>query len=791
MSFRHIIAFLLLGCGVSGVVAQVSFGKPESFNEGWRFISGDDPVYKSPEYADTAWRRLNVPHDWSVEAIPSPDQASCTGYLPGGIGWYRKTFEITDTFPKHYIYFEGVYNRSEVYLNGHKLGYRPNGYSSFMYDMTPCLRPGKNVLAVRADHSRSADSRWYTGSGIYRDVYMVAAPESHIAQWGIGYELKKLKGNKAEIAVDVKVENPLKDMKVRAWLTDKTGERVSDEASVSAKENNNLKLKVRNPRLWSVESPYLYTLHTELTSAGSVIDGCETRVGLRTLRFDADKGFFLNGKNIKIKGVCLHHDAGTLGAAVPRVVWKRKLEELKKLGANAIRMSHNPQAPVVYDLCDELGLMIMDEASDEWEFPKRKWIKGWNVGEPGYQGSYDFFEEWIERDVEDMVRRDRNHPSVIMWSIGNEVDYPNDPYSHPVLDGSEITQPMYGGYDPEAPNAERIGKIAKRLAAVVKRNDTSRPVTGALAGVVMSNETEYPEAVDIVGYNYTESRYDEDHARYPERVIYGSETRHDYQAWKAVRDNDFIPGQFIWTGTDYLGESGRWPSRGLGTGMLDFASFRKPTGQFRASLWKEEPFVYIGTYPKRGRDFPHYAQDVWNYDEGQLIRVVCFANTPKARLLLDGEEVGAPSERNDTTGIISWDVPFKAGKLQAEGLDEKGEVRVTHEIETFGRPYALKAYCVGDSISDTNDVAQIVVEILDDEGRPVRFTDNQITVRIEGAGKLMGTENGDNRDMTESHDPVHRAYRGRLLVYIRKDPDASPSKITFRSPLLLPVSIIL
>lgn len=782
---RWLLSGAILLISTTSADAQVSFGHAHNFNKGWKFILEDDSVFREPAYADTAWRVLTLPHDWSIEGIPSPDKASCTGYLPGGVGWYRKTFEITDTMPKHYIYFEGVYNRSDVYLNGHKLGYRPNGYSSFMYDMTPWLKHGENVLAVRADHSREADSRWYTGSGIYRDVYMISAPESHISQWGVGYKVKRLTGKIGEIEVDVKVDNPSKGMKVSAYLTDKDGSTVSDRVTVSAKENNILTLKVKNPKMWSTNSPYLYSLHTELIDNGKVIDSSETTAGLRTVRFDADKGFFLNGKNMKIKGVCLHHDAGVLGAVVPRAVWKRRLEELKKIGVNAIRMSHNPQAPVVYDLCDELGLMVMDEASDEWEFPKRKWLKGWNQGKPGFQGNSDFFEEWIDRDVEDMVLRDRNHPSVILWSIGNEVDYPNDPYSHPVLDGSEITQPMYGGYQPDAPRAERIGKIAKRLSERVRAIDSSRPVTGALAGVVMSNETEYPEAVDVVGYNYTESRYEEDHASYPDRVIYGSENRHDYQAWKAVRDNDFISGQFIWTGADYLGESGRWPSRGMGTGMLDFASFRKPTGNFRASLWNEEPFTYIGTYPKRGNFQSIYASDIWNYEDRQPIRVVCYTNAPQARLLLDGEEVGKLTEKNDSTGIIFWDIPFRAGTLKAEGCDMQGNKLSEYEIKTFGRPYALKAYPVGEPLSETNDIAQVVVEILDEEGNPVKFGDNEIFCRVRGNGKLLGLESGNNRDMTAPHDRVRRAYNGRLLAYIqRTGHPEEPITLSFNSRLL-------
>lgn len=585
--------------------AQVSFGNATKFNEDWLFRLTDDSTIVNPAFNDSEWRKLRLPHDWSIEGQLSPSLASCTGYLPGGIGWYRKHFKITDNAPRHYIYFEGVYNRSEVYLNGHLLGKRPNGYISFLYDMTPYLKEGDNVLSVRVDHSRYADSRWYTGSGIYRDVWLIAAPEIHLAQWGIGWHATSLTDRQATIAVDMEVQKHITTgnrLELSATLYDATGKqvaqrrtRVSDGKEGITKEN--LTLKITKPHRWNLDDPYLYTLKTELLSNGKRIDGCETKVGLRTLKFDPNKGFALNDNWMKIKGVCLHHDAGVLGAVVPPEVWERRLNNLKEIGVNAIRMSHNPQAPVVYDLCDQLGLLIMDEASDEWEFPKRKWVKGWNKGEPAYDGSFDFFEEWIEQDVTDMVRRDRNHPSIFMWSIGNEVDYPNDPYSHPILDGSTINQPMFGGYKPDAPDAMRIGKIAKRLAACVRAVDTSRPVTGALAGVVMSNQTEYPEAIDVVGYNYTENRYDEDHATYPDRVIYGSENGSGLDAWYAVKNKEFIFGQFIWTGTDYLGESGAWPSRGLYTGLLDFGSFPKPRGHFRASLWCEKPVTYVGTYP--------------------------------------------------------------------------------------------------------------------------------------------------------------------------------------------------
>ncbi|MCM1452188.1 MAG: glycoside hydrolase family 2, partial [Clostridium sp.] len=570
----------IIACGIMASASSAwghgpGFGRAELFNDGWRFSLSDDSLARNPQYVDDKWRKVSLPHDWSIEGIPSPTLASCQGYLPGGVAWYRKAFDASPSDgAKRYVYFEGVYNRSDVYINGHHLGHRPNGYVSFLYDLTPYLQEGENVLAVRVDHSRQADSRWYTGSGIYRDAYLVTAPQSHFDLWGTAWKTTEISDKSATVNVDTKISNTQPGQKVEAALYDAEGKKVASGQAKVTGGIANLSLKVKNPLRWDISSPYLYRLETRLLQDGREIDKNAETVGIRSLDFDPDKGFALNGRNIKVKGVCIHHDAGVLGAAVPKEVWKRRLLALKGIGVNALRMSHNPQAPALYDLCDELGLLVMDEVSDEWEFPKRKWVEGWNVGAPAFEGTYDFFEEWIEKDIADMVRRDRNHPCIFLWSIGNEVDYPNDPYSHPILDGdgSAISQPMYGGYDPKAPSAMRIGEIAKRLNACVKAVDDSRPTTGAMAGVVMSNQTEYPSAIDICGYNYTESQYAADHAAYPSRIIYGSETGVGYDQWKAVRDNDFIFGQFIWTGLDYLGESGRWPSRGLHTGLLDFTA---------------------------------------------------------------------------------------------------------------------------------------------------------------------------------------------------------------------------
>ena len=765
----------------AGSAAQVSFGSSELFNDGWLFKLADDSAAVNNNYDDSGWRKLSLPHDWSIEGQLSPTLASCTGFLPGGIAWYRKHFSINDSADKHYIYFEGIYNRSEVYLNGHLLGKRPNGYISFMYDLTPYLKQGDNVIAVRVDHSRYADSRWYSGSGIYRDVYMVAAPDTHLSQWGVGYKVSKLTDKKALINVDYSVDNLKKGMSIEAVLYNSDGRKVASSKTL-AKDAGILSLNVDNPVRWDIDNPYLYKMKVSLINKGKIVDECTTNVGLRSLEFNADKGFALNGRWMKVKGVCLHHDAGVLGSVVPRKVWERRLQTLKSIGVNAIRMSHNPQAPVLYNLCDSIGLLVMDEASDEWEFPKRKWLKGWNVGEPGYEGTYDFFEEWIDRDVTDMVRRDRNHPSIFLWSIGNEVDYPNDPYSHPVLDGSTISQPMFGGYKPDAPDARRIGKIAKRLAACVRSVDTSRPVTGALAGVVMSNETEYPEAVDVVGYNYTEDRYDMDHATYPKRIIYGSENRSDIDAWFAVRDRDFIFGQFIWTGIDYLGESNSWPSRGFYSGLLDFGGFIKPRGHFRASLWSDKPVAYLGTYPSNGK-LSVDAWDIWNYDPEQLIRVVCYTNAPQARLLLDGKEVGEVKPYDQKTGIIYWDIPYAPGTLKVEGLDNNGNVESTYSITSSSLPYQLRVTADKPAFDKVGETIHVVIDILDENGNIVKLGDNEITCSVSGPAKLLGLEGSNNSDMGDYTDNRQRAYHGRLLAYIKS---TGTGKVTlkFTSPLL-------
>ena len=816
--------------------AQVSFGQAQLLNDDWRFLLVDSawnvsesPDMKNPDFDDSRWRHVTLPHDWSVELPMSPDKGSCQGYLPGGVGWYRKSLTTPHSSPegdtnvpqsneapsgavggvRTFIYFEGVYNHSEVYLNGHLLGKRPSGFASFLYDLTPYLnKDGENVLAVRVDHSAEADSRWHTGSGIYRNVWLVSAPEVHLAQWGTAYRLKKISDTKAEIEVDVETTRPTPSpslvgrggdtFSATVELMDAEGNVVAKTTTaIGSQEKKTVMLTVRNPKRWSLDTPYLYTLTTKLSNG----DQSVVKAGLRTLEFSPTKGFALNGQWMKVKGVCVHDDAGVLGTAVPAEVWRRRVRELKAIGVNALRMSHNPHAPALYEICDEEGMLVMDEASDEWEFPKRKWMKGWNQGKPGFEGTYTYFEEWIDRDVADMVRRDRCHPCVFLWSIGNEVDYPNDPYTHPVLDGdgSGFTQPMYGGYKPGQPDAMRIGIIAQRLAKIVKDIDPSRPTTGALAGVVMSNQTAYPEAVDVVGYNYTESRYDADHKTYPQRILYGSENRHDLPAWKAVTDRDFIFGQFLWTGIDYLGESGTWPARGSTAGLLDLAGQRKPIGWYRASLWSEEPVCYLGTTgangPNRGNRNGRrnnnrawgappspYANDTWNYREGDRVRVMCYTNAENARLFLNGQPLDVTMQRHEETGILYCDIDYKPGTLRCEA--DNGAF---YELKTSGNPAALRL--------TTDSLMHVFVEVVDEQGNLVKNADNMVTLLVQG-GRLLGMENGNiNNNAAPRRAPAYwpnqqlRVSGGKLVAYIQPE---KGQQVTVRasSPYLNDASII-
>jgi len=774
------------------LVAQ-GFGRSTLITD-WKFTLGDVPLGEVETLDDSNWENIQVPHDWSIKQYASPDLASCTGYLPGGIGWYRTHIELPSEYgnKRYYLYFEGVYNRSEVFINGNWLGKKYDGYVSFMYDITRYVKPGENIIAVRVDHSKDADSRWYTGSGIYRKVHLVEASNTHIDLWGL-YYITQISGSKATINVETKIKKHRKgvsEIKIVHELFENDGKLITSAENKFSAHDMNIApdkqlLKVNNPKLWGIDTPYLYNLRTTIFENGKMVDESYVKVGIRSLKFDPDKGFALNNKWMKVKGVCLHHDAGVLGAAVPKIVWRERIRKLKEIGCNAIRMSHNPQSPDLYDICDELGMLVMDEAFDEWEYPKKKWLEGWNVGVPGFQGAAEYFREHGKKNLEAIVYRDRNHPSVFMWSIGNEVDYPNDPYTHPILDSAGIGQYHVSGYQPGQPHAERLGNIATELAGIVHRIDGSRPVTAALAGPVMSNETAYPGALDVVGYNYTESRYQIDHEKYPQRVLYGSENRHDMESWKAVRDNDYIFGQFLWTGADYLGEAGRWPSRGAMSGLTDFALDIKPLGYFRQSLWSDKPMVYIGTFPKSENSNyrPFFAAKSWNYKNNQIIRIISFTNCDDIEIHLNDNIVGERQKYNSETGVNVWDIPYEPGILKAVAFKKNKQI-AEDEIRTTGIPKAIKCVANCETLTGENKTAILHAVVVDSEGNKVYMADNEITCTITGPGKLLGMENA-SFDVTENYtDNKHRCKGGKLTVYIQATKNKGEIVVELDSPFL-------
>ncbi|WP_162633314.1 sugar-binding domain-containing protein [Echinicola strongylocentroti] len=750
------------------------------FNEDWQFAKADNMTeYEEAMSSITSWRSISLPHDWSVEGPFSPELASGTGFLPGGIGWYKKSFTMEEYDPsrQYTIYFDGVYKNSEVWINGHHLGKRPNGFLAFYYDLTPYLKAGDNQLVVKADHREYADSRYYTGSGIYRNVYLLSKAKQHIQPWGVFFTSPDVTSTRADIQVQVAIQNEAAQtspVQVVAKLLDANGHTVGEQTVESFLPAGNynqetLSFSIMDPMLWSPDDPYLYDLEVSIHKNGEQIDFWQDKVGLRTFRFDAQEGFFLNGENTLLKGVCIHHDAGALGAAVPEAVWAQRLATLKKLGCNAIRMSHYPHQDYLYDLCDEMGFLVQDEAFDEWEVGKNKWIEGWNVGTPGNDGSYDAFAEWGRQDVKDMVLRSRNHPSIIMWSVGNEIDYPNDPYSHPVLDEGRNPQ-IYGkGYQKDNPAASRLGELASGLVSAVKAVDNTRPVTAALAGVTMSNHTSYPGALDIVGYNYQEYRYEEDHKAYPNRVIYGSENGDALSAWKAVTDHPYIASQFLWTAFDFLGEARPWPERSSGAGIIDLAGYPKPDYYFRKSLWNESPMVYLAMTDKEENLHRRRGMEgIWQGEQGEKLWVACYANVDEVELFLNGESLGKKEIVYDDKDMPGWMVEYAPGELQAIGYQNGSEV-ASYTVQTPGDLDHMKVSIEEGEEDPLNGEKILIMDIClaDQNGNRVPHSDQEVDIELEGGAVLLGLESGDRSSHENYKSSSRKTYNGRLKAYIK------------------------
>ena len=745
----------------------------------WRFHYGDAPEAGAMAWDDSAWRQVTLPHDWAVEHPFDVCWASGTGYLPGGTGWYRKHFQLPEEDASRCVrlVFQGVYKHARIWINSNYLGQHAYGYTSFSFDISPYVRPGENVISVRAEHEDVADSRWYTGSGIDRHVLLTVTDPVAFREHGIFAVTEQEDAHTAVIRIRYDTTGA---EAVRFSLLTSSVKAAAESTADGA--SGTLRLTVARPRRWSPEDPYLYTLRGETLKGGAVTDRETIPFGIRTAGFDADHGFFLNGEPLKIKGVCVHHDAGCLGAAVPKAVWRGRLEKLRAMGCNAIRTAHNPPDPDLLDLCDETGFLVMDEAFDEWEGCKNKWWQGHNVYPPKHYGYGEDFPEWHEKDLRSMVLRDRRHPSVVLWSIGNEIDYPNDPYVTPLfreaMGNNDANKPLAERlYDPRKPDAGRLSALARELTDIVHSLDDTRPVTSALSFPELSNRTGFADQLDLSGYNYREKFYDEDHKKYPGRVILGSENSHDPAAWWAVEDRDFIAGQFLWTGADFLGECRGWPVRISQAGMLDLAGFKKPLFYRRKALWTEEKFVKIAVGTGNGWE----ERFRWEGKAGETKTVSVYTRLSRAELFLNSVSLGVRELKREDGCRLTWEVPYAPGTLTVRAEDCDDSLSTPGKAASIG----LEA-----DVSYPGPLETVRVEIFlrDTEGRPA--ADEKIVCQTLGDMAILGIENGCPDDLTPYPERFRSTLEGRAVVYLRAGEGNGEAELHVRTASGLKASVV-
>ncbi len=782
--------------------------KEINFNEAWKFFRGDSENYAAEDWGDEDWKTLDLPHDWSTEW--EPDQKAPTGggggFATAGTGWYRKRFVLqeVEADERIFLYFEGAYMDVSVFINGQKAGWHGYGFGSFEVELSGKVRPGQNVVAVRVDNSRQPNCRWYSGSGITRNVRLVRTYKVHVGVWGVRCDTNGIYRQQQEASLQIRtlVRNQ-GDEPACVDVTHVLYDQEGNEACVSGTalyldpgrdQDCMVRPLVERPHLWTDQDPYLYTLVTTVSQGGKETDRTECRVGIRTAVFDCDRGFLLNGQSVKIKGMCLHHDCGLTGAVGYREIWERRLRALKEMGCNGLRCAHNPPDPVFLDLCDELGFLVMDEIFDEWRLTKHK-INNYYSQNFAY-GSSQYFDRYAKEELTAMLRRDYNHPSVILWSIGNEI--------------------------PEQSSLDGV-KILRYLQDICHEEDSSRMVTCACDNIAApeTNRTlrEFENALDVVGYNYVgrwgkraENFYEEDRVMFPTRRMIGSENpsvggkRGDYSGpyakaslhhealWRYTASHDFVAGDYLWTGIDYLGET-RWPYRGASCGVLDTAGFKKDSYYYFRSIWNEKDITL--------HLLPHWN---WKGEEGTFKQVVCYTNCDEVKLFLNGKEIGVKGYEcprkgawqawNDPVGIhattndlhLSWDVPYEPGTLRAEGFKDQKLVAV-EEVVTTKEAAALEIRAER-TLLYRGQLCPIELYCVDEDGRQVPDAGPMVSCSIEGPARLVGMDAGDLADLSLYSSPRRKMLAGAMLAVI-KAVDVGRVKLTFSAEGLGQKEIVL
>ncbi|EES72366.1 glycosyl hydrolase family 2, sugar binding domain protein [Paenibacillus sp. oral taxon 786 str. D14] len=798
------------------------------FNIGWKFFLGEPEAPHLTTTNDADWRTVSLPHDWSVELSFDQEKGeACTGYLPGGIAWYRKHFVTDENMAgkKIYLHFDGIYNRASVYCNGKLLRFHPYGYSPFVVDITDFLNPvhEDNVIAVKVDHSRYADSRWYTGSGIYRKVSMHILPKLHIPVWGTFYSTPVVRDDHAIVKGQITVTNASdqdQNFDLIGKIFDPHGNQVASQSityRIGSNEHDEICMEftVPYPKRWDIHQPNMYRAEVDIIVGGEVIQREKTSFGIRDFYFDKDKGFFLNGRRTLIKGVCLHHDAGLVGAAVPGDVWRRRLELLKDMGCNAIRTAHNPVSEDFLDLCDEMGFLVQEEFFDEWDNPKDKRKNG----EEKFvdyitRGHAEFFREYAKEDLQNTVRRDRNHPCIIQWSIGNEIEWTYPKYNEATgYFGMNASGNYFWTLPPNSKEQIRenirkipedaydIGKTAKKLADWTRELDTTRPVTANCILPSASYESGYIDALDMVGYSYRRVIYDYGHEHYPDKPIMGTENVGQWHEWKAVLEREFVAGTFIWTGIDHLGEASvqkPWPRKSSNVGLIDLAGFPKPAFHMFKSLWSDEPHIHMVTqqlekslYELRDGDlqekeegawqrrlwFWHDVNHHWNYRAGEQIVVEVYSNCDEVSLYLNDSLVGTRYLHEFEDRIYKWLVPFQPGELKAVGKKDGKTVQTA--IYTVGSIHGIALQTDKDSVkADLDSVVHVTAQFVDEQGFAITNQEERIDFEVDGPCRILGVDNG-SPDSVEDYQKNHvTTHLGRCLMILQ---GTAPGTITIRA----------